>query len=615
MVDPKQTGPAAPAPVAVGRALLKGVRPGERVCSISGLAVYQGRRKDSYMAIIALEGRAQEHRDRFARVSKYGNLTGLRVEHVDESLVLASPLPSGTLADLSALGWRMARRLETFAAIAHLFKRVHAAGQVVGPLGPSHIFLDDGLAPFFLGPGIAEIHGDTKNIYCAPETAKEGRNDDVSDVFVLGRILHFLLIQKAPSVEGGTTPRLDELMQVPAGLSRIVRKCCTADRTKRYQNIDALLGDFARYSEHDMVGMAHAEVREQNLGRESRPPARAGAASVTAPRLNQTNPRMQAPGSVRREQTNPRISQMKLPAPPPPAEPKPGLFEMKGLTRVALGFVGVVLVGAAAAISFYSGYQPVSLGLLGAGAFLFAFSLVPGGFRGESPLRVIFGVALAAPLLWWNPLPELAVRGATERLLSASHAVRAVAFQQLLTTGQKKFPAIDLSGADLRGLRCMKCDLSDFSLEGANLEGALFVDTALSATKFARSNLAGAKFERTSTNAARGFSQALCDEATQLPADWVCAEGHPDRVTEIIDAPAPTEGAAPEPTPVPEPTKPDGTQPAGTTAAAAPARVAPAPRRAAPEPAVPSDNALAPEDNALAPAPDPAKAPGGAKKK
>lgn len=519
--------------------MLKGVRPGERVCAISGLAVYQGKKQASHMAIIALEGRRPEDRERFLRVAKYGGLTGLRVEHADESLVLASPLPSGTLNDFPALGWRLSRRLDVFAALARLFKGVHATGQAVGPLPPTHIFLDDKLMPFFLGPGIGEVR-DAKGVFAAPETGKDGRNDVVSDIFVLGRLLHFVLLQKQPTVEQVLIPRLDELAALPAGLTRIVRKCTSGDRAQRYPSVDALLADFGRYGDYEQVGLVHAEARELNIGRESRPPVGRSPVPVTTPRVGgATNPRM--PTNPRMSIPNARASQTKLS--PPPAPRKPGPLNFNTATRWTCLLVGLLVAAAPFGLVFVAGYDFVLLVLAIAGAALFGLGLVSPEARGESGWRLFLAVVLAAPLYFLNPLPELAIRSARQNLASPALATRAKAFRQLLALGEKRFFALDLTNGSVASVRIVGCDLSQVSFENAVLKNALIHSTKLSGTKFGGAHLEGAVFESTSADATIGFERATCDESTRLPAHWRCEEAHPvraDASPTAVPAAAPT---------------------------------------------------------------------------
>lgn len=530
MDEPKKAPPAPPPPpVAVGRALLKGVKPGERVCAVSGLAVYQGRKGAAHMAIIALEGREPEHKLRLARVAKFGNLTGLKVEHVDESLVLATPLPSGTLADLPVLGWPLTRRLEVFRALVVQAGNLHRAGERMGPLPPDHIFLDDNLMPFFLGPRI----GDAKGAFAAVETLREGRVDNVSDIFVLGRLLQFVVSQNEPASDAEPLPRLDDLLSFPAGLSRIVRKCVTADRLKRYNSVDELLADFDRYGEYQSVGLSHPDARETNFTRLSAPPPPKGG--LHSPKPGAVT--LQKHGAV----TMPKMAAVKTaakttggkmsPVPPPPR--KASWLEFGGLVRVAFAVVGLLAAAAAVAISYSVGFHPVGVGLLVVGAAVFGMGLVPSGARGEAPWRLGLGIVLGIAVAVANPLPKVAAIGATKRLASNDPAVRARAVRQLVAVGRTAFRGLDLEQTSFVGTRFIACDLSNVSFRAANLSKTLFSEVNLSGANFAGAVIEGASFADTDVGRAVAFETSICDDLTLLPPGWICVEAKPRRAEDV----------------------------------------------------------------------------------
>ena len=65
------------------------------------------------------------------------------------------------------------------------------------------------------------------------------------------------------------------------------------------------------------------------------------------------------------------------------------------------------------------------------------------------------------------------------------------------------------------------------SLERADLTGATFFKTRLSGVQFRGAKLYAAEFKDSPVHGAIDFDLADCDELTELPDEWGCADGHP----------------------------------------------------------------------------------------
>ncbi len=176
---------------------------------------------------------------------------------------------AGCVEDLPALRWPLGQRVEMFAKIAESLEWMHAHGLAHGALSPASVLLDDELDPWLAGIdgvhlalGTAADSADPTALraYSPPE-AKAGEPIDArSDVFGLGRILHFLLSSEHPEEPDEELPRLRRLRRFPEGLVRIVRKCTCLDPADRYPNVEALLLDVVRFTDHGAVGVAHPDV-------------------------------------------------------------------------------------------------------------------------------------------------------------------------------------------------------------------------------------------------------------------------------------------------------------------------------------------------------------------
>ncbi|MEJ7731344.1 MAG: pentapeptide repeat-containing protein [Polyangiaceae bacterium] len=196
----------------------------------------------------------------------------------------------GTVDDLGALSWDLAKRLELATAVGRILEALHQAGIMLGALRPDDVLFDDDLGPV-LGAVTLPGSGDARDaLYAAPEARSGTAPDARSDVFAFGQLLHFVLGGVDPEPSQDLVPLLAALKELPAGLSRIVRKATCLDPTMRYPSIGAMLADLERYGSLPEVGLAHADAEEPNKTGLSmrtgarRPPPCAPAAPAILPR-------------------------------------------------------------------------------------------------------------------------------------------------------------------------------------------------------------------------------------------------------------------------------------------------------------------------------------------
>jgi serine/threonine-protein kinase len=209
---------------------------------------------------------------------------------------------AGSVEDLPALRWPIGQRVEMLAKIAEALEWMHAHGLAHGALSASSVLLDDELEPWLagldgvhlaLGTAADSAEPTALRAYASPEAKSEEAIDVRSDVFGLGRILHFLLASEHPDEPDEELPRLFRLKNQPEGLVRIVRKCTCLDPADRYPSVAALLADLARFPEHDAVGTPHPAVEGTRVQMISTLPprlARRARASLAAERETASNP-------------------------------------------------------------------------------------------------------------------------------------------------------------------------------------------------------------------------------------------------------------------------------------------------------------------------------------
>jgi hypothetical protein len=217
-----------------------------------------------------------------AEVVAGGPLRGvLHIREAGGSCVITDVWTIGTVADLPALGWKLARKLQLLEDVCEALSALHAAGLTHGCLAPANIVLTDDLRPRLTEVGAFDptevasnnVSGDADyGPYAAPEVLA-GRGADVrSDIYSLGRILAFLLTGEPPSQREDGVARLDWLARAPAGLVRIVRRATAEIGFLRYGAVSELQADLARYGDLDSVGMAHPDAIELNKTGLSGPP-------------------------------------------------------------------------------------------------------------------------------------------------------------------------------------------------------------------------------------------------------------------------------------------------------------------------------------------------------
>ncbi|MGB5811993.1 MAG: hypothetical protein WBG86_15745 [Polyangiales bacterium] len=245
-------------------AFVAGVLVGRPVFRAPGIVVHGGLDgEDREVAVIVLQAVTTDgQRLNFENIARYAPLSGIEIIKQEAHVILATPEPKGLFRDLPWSSWALEQRLRHFRDVAEVVSRFHAQQEPVGTLSPNYITVNDKLVPFLLGPRLAPRSGP----YVAPETASERVLNVRSDLYSLGKLLHFVVSGEDPARESTAVPRLEELGQYPAGLVRIIRKATCLEPSERYDSIEGLLADLDRYRKHKKVGLEHPDVVDRNTG-------------------------------------------------------------------------------------------------------------------------------------------------------------------------------------------------------------------------------------------------------------------------------------------------------------------------------------------------------------
>jgi len=160
---------------------------------------------------------------------------------------------------------RFATDIATGMAVAHQSGIIHR------DLKPANVLIDDtGLVKIVdFGVAAAQHQGDTQLTktgyvigspkYMAPEQILGKKVDERADVYSLGVILYEMLTGEPPyhrgdhmavmyqHVQGKAKPPIEVNAGIPPGLSEIVMKAMSVDKTRRFQNMDEMRSALERY--------------------------------------------------------------------------------------------------------------------------------------------------------------------------------------------------------------------------------------------------------------------------------------------------------------------------------------------------------------------------------
>ncbi len=436
----------------------------------------------------------------------------------DEAHAFVSDLwTTGTAADLSVLRWPMARKLDFGRRVCAALVTLHEAKIVHGCLCPENILLDDELGPVITEArmvSIAEsLEGDRENFFgygafAAPEAAGTGAIDVRSDVFSLGRLLMFLVLDREPG-DGD----LSELAEKVPGLLPIVRTATQAAAPSRQPTMAELLRELDR--------CLRQLAPEEQVPTAARRPGATNVASAeptaqAATLVRRTSPGLKPVGPATAPTAATRAPSARVP--PQAAAPSQG--------SIGLACVGLAVLAAPVAASYLlrALSSEVEIGLqavAAVGAVVVAASLPV-----RALLRVVLALMAAALVVAINPVGRARTRRDLRALRSADAAERARAVRPLVVAGYKDLASAQIAGANLSGLDLSNANLDHANLTGAVLISAKLVSARLDGAALLASQLQGANLTGASVAGVTGFEAASCDKATVLPAGWHCDLAH-----------------------------------------------------------------------------------------
>lgn len=273
----------------------------------------------------------------------------------------------------------------------------------------------------------------------------------------------------------------------------------------------------------------------------SPPPSRRSGASMSPRPLDAKSP---APPSARgsRLSLSRRGPALDTPSPAlgPTLPPR-----RDDLVLAAAGVALLFVLAAALAMSpIPSGWLLSALRLGGAtAAALMTFALPRLASHGDSVADLartigarLVPAALVAVVVYLADPSELARLRLKASLSAHDASTRSAAARMLTRFGHRRFDGKDLSSLDLSGADLTQSSFVGANLSHANLVGAGLLESTFDGADLSLADGSGADFSGSNADQARGWELMTCDDATTLPRDGVCIDGHP----------------APAPAPLPE---------------------------------------------------------------
>jgi hypothetical protein len=180
----------------------------------------------------------------------------------------------GTLETIQRFKWTIPVLLEKFRTICEACHFAHEKGIIHRDIKPGNILLNEDLQPRLIDFDISDalnsridyLGASTQGwlgtpVFGAPEQLLEGRNASrQSDVYSLGRLLHFMLLGGiSPGMLTEHEPDLEDLSAVPLPIVDIVRKATRYNPRRRYPSVRAMIQDIDRCH----TGLAAVRARLQ----------------------------------------------------------------------------------------------------------------------------------------------------------------------------------------------------------------------------------------------------------------------------------------------------------------------------------------------------------------
>ena len=161
-------------------------------------------------------------------------------------------LSEGNLEFIQKLGWSLEKKLDVFKKVCKAVSFAHQVGIIHRDIKPANIVLNDEQEPVLTDFDISDISFVTKlsvstglgtATFAAPEQLERADEETATpqaDVYSLGRLLQFLLLERAPSIRIPPLPKdLESIMDPP--LEEAILKATRILPIERYPRVSDLI--------------------------------------------------------------------------------------------------------------------------------------------------------------------------------------------------------------------------------------------------------------------------------------------------------------------------------------------------------------------------------------
>ncbi len=186
-------------------------------------------------------------------------------------------LTGGNLDGVDRHGWSLARKLEVVSRVCSAVAYSHSNNIIHRDIKPSNIVLNDLGQAVLTDFDIADMRSATSvsansegigtPVFAAPEQLEDAElANEQSDIYSIGRLLYYLLIERSPGYQVERDPTLSNLDRFPPALVEVVRRATQYDLRRRFASVEALQDALSQC----MSGAAALRARVARLRRWTR---------------------------------------------------------------------------------------------------------------------------------------------------------------------------------------------------------------------------------------------------------------------------------------------------------------------------------------------------------